>query len=125
MERVDMWIDGFYVPTRDYTAKYKFNHNSKDYWKLITILRDNKPDGVSNIRIYDTKEQMILVGEHLAEKQGYIKCYIFVVFDFEIPKHYGARRWLRERFEIEPDVCWYHYYQLLDKNPLEIFEDEL
>lgn len=112
-----------YSPTRDYSAKFKFE-NSQDYYDFIVLLL-TKPKEISNICLYETHEIKILMGEHLPEEQGYDKKCFYVIFDVEIPKHYGIRRWLKERFETEPDVCWYHYYFLMDKHPLQIFEDEL
>jgi len=113
-----------YEPTRSYSAKFKFE-DAPEYYGLVSLLATQEIEGIYNIRLYETQEILILMGKHLPDETGYDKTVFYVVFDFETPKHYGARRWLKERLAVEPQVCWYHYYELIDKNPLEILEDEL
>lgn len=113
-----------YSPTRDYSAKFQFMDSQK-YYEFLIFLTNNEFEGIYNIRLYEVHETKILFGNKLADEQGYDIKKFYVVMDIEIPKHYGARTWLKERFEIEPQVCWFHYWTLLNKNPLEILEDEL
>lgn len=114
-----MWIDGEFYRTRDYTAKYKFN-NMDDWYKFTFLLGQiaSSTQSITNILFYDIRELKWVYPNSPIETNTY-----YVIFNFEIIKHYGARRWLKENFNLEPDVCWMRFSTDLD--PLLVLEDIL